>query len=258
MSGFLLVGLGTALCVAGMAVLWAVGRRIANWSLVDPGWAACLVLLAGLYALLSDGAPLRRGVLAAAVAAWGGRHVALLLVHRVIGHPEEGRYVELRRTWGPGAFFLFFQAQALLAVLLSGPFLLVAGNATDGPHPLELASLALFALALAGEARADADLARWRRAPGNRGKTCRTGLWAWSRHPNYFFEWLVWCAFALAAAAAPGGGWAVYAPILLLLLLLFVTGIPPSERQALRTRGDDYRAYQRTTSAFVPWPPRRG
>ena len=57
--------------------------------------------------------------------------------------------------------------------------------------------------------------------------------------------------------AAPGGWWAVYAPVLMLALLLFVTGIPPSEKQALRSRGEDYRAYQRTTSAFVPWPPKR-
>jgi len=253
-----ILGVGAAACVALMSVLWAIGRRIDNWSIVDPGWASCLVLLAWLFAALSDGAPLRRVALASAVTLWGGRHAWLLLAHRVIGHPEEGRYVKLRERWGPGAFFLFFQAQALLAVLLSGPFLLVCGHAGAGPLPFEVAALVLFPLALAGEAKADADLARWKRDPGHRGTTCRAGLWAWSRHPNYFFEWLVWCAFALAALAAPGGWWAPYAPLLMLVLLLFVTGIPPSEKQALRTRGDDYRAYQRSTSAFVPWPPKRG
>ena len=258
MSDPAILGVGAAACVALMSVLWAIGRRIDNWSIVDPGWASCLVLLAWLFAALSDGAPLRRVALASAVTLWGGRHAWLLLAHRVFGHPEEGRYVKLRERWGPGAFFLFFQAQALLAVLLSGPFLLVCGHAGAGPLPFEVAALVLFPLALAGEAKADADLARWKRDPGHRGTTCRAGLWAWSRHPNYFFEWLVWCAFALAALAAPGGWWAPYAPLLMLVLLLFVTGIPPSEKQALRTRGDDYRAYQRSTSAFVPWPPKQG
>ena len=256
MSDPALLAIGAAACVALMSGLYVVGRRIRNWSIVDPGWAACLVLLAVIFAVLSDGAPVRRVALAVAVTAWGGRHAWLLLRHRVIGHPEEGRYVELRRTWGPGAFFLFFQAQALLAVLLAGPFLLVCGHAGPGPLLLEVAAVVLFPIALAGEARADADLSRWKRDPANRGKTCRAGLWAWSRHPNYFFEWLIWCAFALAAMAAPGGAWAAYAPVLMLVLLLFVTGIPPSEKQALRSRGDDYRAYQRTTSAFVPWPPK--
>ena len=149
MSDPAILGVGAAACVALMSVLWAIGRRIDNWSIVDPGWASCLVLLAWLFAALSDGAPLRRVALASAVTLWGGRHAWLLLAHRVIGHPEEGRYVKLRERWGAGAFFLFFQAQALLAVLLSGPFLLVCGHAGGGPLPLEVAALVLFPLALA-------------------------------------------------------------------------------------------------------------
>ncbi len=139
-----LLGVGAAACVALMSGLFVVGRRIGNWSIVDPGWASCLVLLAWTFAALSDGAPVRRAALAVAVTAWGGRHAWLLLRHRVLGHPEEGRYVELRKTWGSGAFFLFFQAQALLAVVLAGPFLLVCGHAGPGPLPLEVAALALF------------------------------------------------------------------------------------------------------------------
>jgi len=104
---------------------------------------------------------------------------------------------------------------------------------------------------------ADAQLGAWRRDPAHRGRTCRAGLWSWSRHPNYFFELVIWAAFALGATAAPGGALAWTAPALLALLIVRVTGIPPTEAQALRSRGDDYRAYQREVSVLVPWPPRR-
>jgi steroid 5-alpha reductase family enzyme len=101
----------------------------------------------------------------------------------------------------------------------------------------------------------DRQLAQWRANPENRGKTARAGLWSWSRHPNYFFEFVNWCGIALVATSAPNGwiGWIV--PAGLLFLLFRVTGIPATERQALRSRVD-YAEYQRTTSVFVPLPPR--
>ena len=93
---------------------------------------------------------------------------------------------------------------------------------------------------------------------GEHGKTIRSGLWRYSRHPNYFFQWLAWIAFALIALAAPWGWIALFAPALILYLILFVTGVPPSEERALASRGDDYRRYQRETSVFVPLPSRKG
>ncbi len=193
----------------------------------------------------------------ALVAVWGLRHAYLLLRHRVIGKPEEGRYVALRAKWTPGGFYVFFLAQGLLAVLLSAPFLLAVGDTGPVPRTVELVALALFAVGLVGEVVADAQLAAFKRDPANRGHTCRAGLWAWSRHPNYFFELVIWASFALGATAAPGRALAWTAPALLALLIVRVTGIPPTEAQALRTRGDDYRAYQREVSVLVPWPPRR-
>ena len=95
-----------------------------------------------------------------------------------------------------------------------------------------------------------------RRSPDSKGRTCREGLWRYSRHPNYFFEWLVWCAFFAIALPAPGGVWTLAAPLLMLFLVTRVTGIPYTEAQALRSRGADYAAYQATTSAFFPWFPR--
>ncbi|MGE3509911.1 MAG: DUF1295 domain-containing protein, partial [Vicinamibacterales bacterium] len=103
---------------------------------------------------------------------------------------------------------------------------------------------------------ADLQLRRFKASPRRGSRTCRDGLWRYSRHPNYFFEWLVWVAYALFAAASSWGFVAFACPVVMLYLLFRVTGIPATEAQALASRGDDYRDYQATTSAFVPWRPR--
>jgi steroid 5-alpha reductase family enzyme len=108
-------------------------------------------------------------------------------------------------------------------------------------------------LALIGEAVADAQLAAFKRTPHAPGEVCQRGLWNYSRHPNYFFEWLIWVAWALFALASPYGWLAVACPLLMFYFLFRVTGIPATEAQALRSKGEAYRAYQRSTSAFVPW-----
>jgi steroid 5-alpha reductase family enzyme len=201
-----------------------------------------------------------RALLIAAMAAlWGLRLAIFLLLTRVIGHPEEGRYVQLRREWGgnlPLKFLLFFQFQALLAVLLSTPFLLAALNPRPRLSALECAGAALWLIAWTAEFLADSQLQSFKSNPANRGVTCRVGLWRYSRHPNYFFEWLIWVAFAVFAMGSPYGYLAVFAPLLMLFFLFRVTGIPATEAQALRSKGDDYRRYQQTTSAFVLWFPR--
>ena len=110
---------------------------------------------------------------------------------------------------------------------------------------------------MAGEAAADAQLNKFKSDPSNKGRTCQVGLWRYSRHPNYFFEWLIWVAFALFALASPGGCWGLLSPALILYFVLRVTGIPATEAQAIRTRGEEYRRYQQTTSAFVPWFPKK-
>ncbi len=186
--------------------------------------------------------------------------IAWLVVKR-IGHGEDTRYAELRARWREhgreqSSFAVFFQAQAFAAAFLSLPFLLAAFNEQDGLEPLEWLGAGLWVVAACGEALADRQLAAFKARPESKGKTMRDGLWRYSRHPNYFFQWLTWVAYALIALAAPYGWLGLSAPILMLMLIVFVTGIPPSEEQSLRSRGDDYRRYQRETSAFVPLPPR--
>lgn len=172
---------------------------------------------------------------------------------------EEGRYRAMREHFGAraDAFFLFFfLGQGVLALLFALPAWLVANTATV--QPLAYAAAALLALlAFAGESLADAQLQRHRGNPANRGITCRSGLWRYSRHPNYFFEWLHWWAWPLVLAPSVTSLWLCTFPVLMLLFLWYITGIPWTELQATKTRGDDYRRYQQETSVFIPWFPRR-
>ena len=242
-----------------MLALWTWYRRRRNAGIVDVGWSLSLPLMATLYASLGSGDVWRRWLIAGMFCVWGGRLAAYLLRDRVVGREEDRRYADLRARRSPAValdFFLFFQAQALVAVVLSLPALLAAVNGAPRMAPLEIAAVALWAAALSGEALADRQLETFKARPSSRGRTCREGLWRYSRHPNYFFEWLVWVAYALFAMASPWGVLALMCPALMLYLLFRVTGIPATEAQALRSKGDDYRQYQATTSIFVPWFPR--
>ena len=151
---------------------------------------------------------------------------------------------------------MLFQAQALIAALLSLPFLAAAYNRHDGLEALEWIGLGVWLAGLVCEVQADRQLDRFRRDPSNRGAVIETGLWRYSRHPNYFGQWLTWCGYALVGLAAPWGWVGLLSPALMLCLILFVTGVPPLERQMLASRGEAYRRYQRRTSMFVPLPPR--
>lgn len=251
--------LGLALACGLQLGLWALQLRTGDATAVDAGWAVSLALLAVLYAILGPGG-LEHRVLIAVTAGVASLRVAWVVLGR-IGDGEDGRYRELRLRWRQRdreqlSFFVFYQAQAVVAWALAVPFVLISFNRSDGLDPLEWAGAALWLGAAVGEAVADRQLARHRADPARRGTTLRSGLWRYSRHPNYFFQWLLWVAYAVMALAAPWGWIGLLSPLLILYLILFVTGIPPTEQQALASRGEDYRRYQRETSAFVPWFPK--
>jgi steroid 5-alpha reductase family enzyme len=254
-----LAGWGWLLAAAVMAMAWAAHLRVRNAGIADVGWAVALVALAVMYAIAGDGDLFRRWGMAAMVGIWGLRLASHLLGDRVIGRREDPRYTELRArdSWvARRAFWFFFQAQAVVAVVMSAPMLVAAFDAAP-LGALEAGAAAVWLVALAGEVAADRQLVAFKRRHPGGGQTCREGLWRYSRHPNYFFEWLVWIAWALYSSGSPLGAAGFIAPAVLLYLLLRVTGIPATEAQAVRTRGDDYRRYQATTSAFVPWWPSR-
>lgn len=248
---------GWAALAALMAVLWLRQLRTANATSVDAAWSAGMGILAVTFALLADGDSQRRLLVGTLAALWAARLAWHLISDRVLGRPEDGRYRAMREQWGhraPLYFFMFYQGQAVVATLFSVPILAaMQGGALDA---WAAAGALVWLIAVLGETTADRQLSRFRAKPENRGRTCREGWWRTSRHPNYFFEWLIWVAFAVFAMGSPYGYVAVFAPLLMLFFLFRVTGIPATEAQALRSKGDDYRRYQQTTSAFVPWFPR--
>ncbi len=243
-----------------MTLLWAVARRIGNWGVVDVGWAGGLGALAMLLIAFGPGEAGRRLLLGGMLAAWAIRLTGYIWLNRVWKRPEDGRYQRLRHHWGARAplhFLWFFQAQAVLAVLFSVPVWLAMRRPEAFPAWSDLAAIPVWLLALTGEAVADAQLARFRADPASRGRTFRGGLWRLSRHPNYFFEWLHWWTYVVAGLTAPAGWLTLGGPVLMYVFLHRVTGIPHTEQQALASRGDDYRRYQRETPAFFPWFPRK-
>jgi steroid 5-alpha reductase family enzyme len=254
------VALGWALMALVMLALWEVQRRRGDASIVDVVWTVGLGLLALLYVLVLPGGGGRRVLVTVLVVLWSGRLASHLLGDRVIGKEEDGRYREMRRQWGERAqveFFRYFQAQALAAAFFSIPFLVAMTNGRPFPGAWDAVGATVWLVAVTGEWLADAQLARWRADPRHRGRTCRAGLWSWSRHPNYFFEWLHWWSYVLLAAGGARWWLTLLGPAAMLYLLFRVTGIPKNEARALQTRGDDYRDYQRGTSVFIPLPPRR-
>jgi steroid 5-alpha reductase family enzyme len=258
-SPWALVGIGAGVALGGMAVLWVVEERIKDASHVDVAWAYGIGVLAVIDAFLGEGSLCHRAFAGALGGIWSARLGTYLVFDRIIGKPEDGRYQTLRARWGERAtrrFFVFFQAQGLLVLTFSVPFLLATTNPSGPIESLEIAGACLVLVGISLGTLADVQLARWRTNPANKGKTCRAGLWRYSRHPNYFFEWLNWVGFATMAEAAPWGWLAWGVPALLLFLLFRITGIPATEEQALKSRGEDYRRYQRETSVFVPWFPR--
>jgi steroid 5-alpha reductase family enzyme len=243
-----------------MALVWWASERIHNASIVDVAWSAWFTLLALGYAAFSDGDPKHRALIASIVTLWSLRLTFYLFRRVAREHPhEDKRYAAMRGKWGedaPRKMFAFFQQQGLANVLLSVPFAVVALDRAPQIAPIAIAGVVLFALALSGEATADWQLSRFKADASNRGRTCDVGLWRYSRHPNYFCEWLVWCGFYLVACGSPHGWLTFYCPAGMLYLLLKVTGVPMAEEQSLKSRGDEYRAYQQRTNEFFPWFPK--
>ncbi|EKF75551.1 hypothetical protein A11A3_01722 [Alcanivorax hongdengensis A-11-3] len=239
-------------------LLWLYQWRSGNAGWVDVFWSAAVGVTALVYLASGDGALPVRVISALLVTIWSWRLASHIFKRVASDQAEDGRYAAMRASLGAmvqPVFLLFFWAQALLAWLFSLPFRVLADHTTFS-WPLLIAGLLVGLLAIAGESLADRQLAAFKARRDSAGKTCREGLWRYSRHPNYFFEWLHWFSYPLIAVGAAGGAWLWLLPVVMWLFLWFVTGIPYTEKQALKSRGDDYRHYQQTTSAFFPWRPK--
>ena len=242
-----------------MLGLWWLQGQYENAAIADFGYCVILGVVSMVYTVVLPGDPLRRGLLGAMGAVYGFRLAWYLMVHRIYGKSEDARYRTLRRKMGKWAqlgFFVYFQGQAIAIAVFSLPLMVLMLNPSPQFSLWEILGMMLWIVGVVGEARADNQLSQFRNNPDNFGKTCRGGLWRYSRHPNYFFEGLIWCSYVMMAIGVPNGWLTLIGPLLMIGTLLKVSGIPYAEAQAVVTRGDDYREYQRTTSAFVPWFPK--
>jgi steroid 5-alpha reductase family enzyme len=258
MNPFLVMALVCAIAIPVHIALWMVQRRTGNAGVIDLAWTIEVGAGAVAICLLGDGDPIVR-YLAAAMAGLWGLKLTVYLIRRLSSDAEEdARYRLLRKRWGERTDRLmlgFFLLQVVFVAIFLLPFPFIA-QAGAVPLAVLIIAAGCWLVGLGGTAVADAQLAAWRRKPEHHGLTCRQGLWAWSRHPNYFFEWITWWAYPLLALSAPAGFVALLFPILLLYLLIKVTGIPYTELAAVERRGEDYRKYQREVSPFFPLPPR--
>lgn len=245
-----------------MSIAWLVQQRTGNSGWVDAIWTFGTGGVGAVAALvpLSQSLPARQILVAGLVALWALR-LGSYISFRSRGVGDDPRYRHMAEAWGadaPRQMFVLLQKQAIVSVPLALAILLAAHNPQPQLGLQDMLGVAILAVAIAGEKRADDQLRRFKAEPGNRNAVCDVGLWRWSRHPNYFFEWLGWCAYPLLAIDLSGAnplGWlSLIAPACMYWLLVHVSGVPPLEAHMLRSRGNAFRAYQRRTRTFFPFP----
>lgn len=242
-----------------MVGLWTLHLVVRNASIADVAFCFGLIAVVFWYATQATGEIERKLLVTVAVSIYAGRLGLFILFNRILGKTEDARYRRLRQQWGASErlkMFGYFQLQAVAVAVFSLPFLAVIQNPRPPFGFWELAGCLIWIAAISGEATADWQLANFRKQAWNHDRVCRDGLWYYSRHPNYFFEWLHWWAYVVMAIGVPGWPLTWVGPVVMGWALLRMTGIPLAEQQALSRRGEEYRQYQRTTNAFLPWPPK--
>lgn len=263
MTGVVAV-VGVAICLcATMACAWRMALRTGRSGWIDAIWSFATGLFGAALALIPiDHHELtHRQLLVAAMALVWSLRLGIHITMRTMRGGEDPRYAQLRVEWGDAykaRLFWFLQIQALAALVLAVSIMIAARNPVPGLTLRDGIGIAILAVAVVGEAVADRQLSAFRSDPRNQGKICDAGLWGLTRHPNYFFEWLGWMAYAVMAVDITGNypqGWlALAGPILMYWLLVYASGIPPLEAHMLRSRGEAFRTYQRRVNAFWPGP----
>jgi steroid 5-alpha reductase family enzyme len=250
---------------AAMAVAWYVQMRQRNGGWSDVFWSYATGLGGAFLALVSwSDASLspRQWLVAALVVAWSLRLGTHILDRTLHAANEDARYAQFRSVWKDSfqpRMFWFLQIQALAAFVLVVSVGLAAHNPAPGLRPTDAMGAMLLIGAILGEGLADRQLKQFAAKASNKGRICDEGLWAWSRHPNYFFEWLGWLAYPVIAynPAYQVGLVALIGPAFMFVLLRYVSGVPPLEEHMVRKHGGNFVAYQERVAAFFPAPPRR-
>ena len=251
--GMLLIGFVVSL--VAFSAIWLLQRKLNDAGIVDVFWSMMVASLGLFYCVAGFGNQARRLIAGVMVFLWAMR-LSHYLLDRWLRSPEDRRYAALKQKWGKAAqvrLFRFYQLQAMGCVLFSVPLFIAANNNSD-LNWLDAIGVLIFTVSLLGEWIADRQLDAFKRQPENTGKVCQTGLWSLCRHPNYFFEWTHWFSYIFLAITLDWGWVSLVAPIAMYYFLTQKTGIPETEKQALISKGEAYREYQRTTNAFFPWP----
>ena len=238
------------------AAVWVLSVINRDVSIVDSAWSLLIVLSGAVFLVLSPEVGVRAGVVMVLAGLWGAR-LAIHITVRGWGEAEDRRYQEIRARNQPHfqckSLYLVFALQAVLAWIVS--FALIAAIAGERPwHWLDAVGVFAVVAGAAFEAIADWQLYRFQSAPDSGERVLDSGLWRYSRHPNYFGEFCVWWGFFLLALAAGGAWWALASPLLMSVLLLRVSGVTLLEKD-ISSRRPGYRRYAERTNAFFPWRP---
>lgn len=247
------------LVLAIVSALWVVSVKLRDASIVDPWWSILFLAVTARTALATPLGP-RKLALLALVALWALRLFAHLFV-RSLGKPEDPRYAAFRVQFGAHrywwvSFFQVFLLQGALALVVSAPLVYAASRPAHEPfRPLDAVGLALFVAGFAFEAVADRQLQRFRDDPESRGRVLDTGLFAYTRHPNYFGEAMLWWGFGCFATTSALGALTWVGPLLMTFLLVRVSGVTMLDAHLTKTR-PGYAAYVARTPGFFPRPKR--
>jgi len=252
-------GIGLAVILALMTLLWLYSLRIKNSSIVDIFWGTGFVIINYVYFALSAGGYFPRQMLLSTLVAIWGLRLSTYIFQRNFGKPEDFRYRKWREeaggNWWWQSLFRVFLLQGVLLWIISVP--LLAAEYSLLPDHLTIFDYLGVILWLVGfffESVGDYQLSRFKSKSANRGKILDSGVWRYTRHPNYFGDAAQWWGYFLIAASA-GGWWTVFSPLLMTILLLRVSGVTLLEKTLTNRPG--YQEYIERTSAFIPWFPRR-
>lgn len=249
-----LIALGAVLLVAALA--WVLSILINDVSFVDSLWSLFFLAIAIIFFVDASPESARSIIVLSLVAVWALRLSAHITI-RNWGQPEDYRYREIRANNQPGfvvkSLYIVFGLQAVLAWIVAAPLQpAIASAASVGI--IDMVAIALWLVGFAFESIGDYQLSRFKADPNSKGRVLDTGLWRYTRHPNYFGEFCIWWAFWLFAASA-GAWWTIFAPLLMSFLLLRVSGVAMLER-TISDRRPEYAEYVRNTNAFFPGPVR--
>lgn len=248
------IGLSLFLMILIMSLLWLFYLKTNRASYVDVIWSWGFLIPLSLSAFFLNAWWPRKLLLGSMMGLWSlrlGTHIFL----RLKREHEDKRYEALKKEWQQNPrwqFFKFYQIQAVTVVLLSTPVFTSFSNTTQQMSLVEICAALLWLISWLGESLADHQLERFRKNPENKGMVCDQGLWAYSRHPNYFCEWLMWVSYALFALASTWGFLALISPALMYYFLVHVTGVKMAEEQSLQSKPIAYKKYQERVPAFFP------